>query len=105
MALSYEGSWESRNLAYLAGTAAAYGMDKEAALQAITLIPAQIMGVGDKIGSIEEGKDASILIANGDLLDMKSSSLFLVFIDGKEVDLKVEQVKLYERYLKKYQLD
>jgi imidazolonepropionase-like amidohydrolase len=105
MALSYEGSWESRNLAYLAGTAAAYGMDKEAALQAITLIPAQIMGVGDKIGSIEEGKEASILIANGDLLDMKSSSLFLVFIDGKEVDLKVEQVKLYERYLKKYQLD
>lgn len=105
VALSYEGSWEARNLAYLAGTAAAYGMTKEEALRAITLTPAKIMGVSERIGSLEEGKDASIIVSNGDLLDMKSSTLFLVFLDGVEVDLKVEQVKLYEKYLKKYQLD
>jgi imidazolonepropionase-like amidohydrolase len=104
-ALSQEGSWEVRNLAYLAGTAAAYGLNKEEALKAITLTPAKIMGVDQQIGSIEIGKDASIIISEGDLLDMKSSSIYMVFLSGEALDLKNEQVLLYEKYLKKYKID
>lgn len=105
LALSYEGSWESRNLAYIAGTAAAYGMNKEEALKAITLTPAQIMGSDKRIGSLEAGKDASIIICNGDLLDMKSSALFMVFLEGKELNLQNDQVLLYKKYMNKYGLE
>lgn len=105
IALSYEGSWEARNLAYVAGTASAYGLGKEEALQSITLIPARIMGVDQRIGSLETGKDASLIISDGDLLDMKSSALYKAFLDGEEVDLKNEQVKLYEKYKKKYGIE
>lgn len=105
VALSYEGSWEARNLAYIAGTASAYGMSPEAALQSITLIPAKIMGVDKQLGSLEIGKDASILICNGNLLDMKESSLFKVFLNGEEIDLKNDQVKLFGKYKTKYKID
>jgi len=102
VAISLEGSWEARNLAYIAGTAAAYGLGKEEALKAISLVPAQIMGVSKEIGSLEVGKKASLLIAEGDILDMKSSKLWKAFLDGEELDLKNEQVKLAEKYLEKY---
>jgi imidazolonepropionase-like amidohydrolase len=104
-ALSQEGSWEARNLSYLAGTAAAYGLAKEEALMAITLTPAKIMGVDQQIGSLELGKDASLIICEGDLLDMKSSALSMVFLNGEEIDLKNEQVLLFEKYKKKYKID
>ena len=64
-----------RNLAFNAGTAAAYGLDKEEALAAITLNAARIMGVADKTGSIEVGKDANIVVSSGDLLDMRNSNV------------------------------
>lgn len=104
-ALSFEGSWEARNLAYVAGTAAAYGLNKEAALKAICLSPAEIMGVSDRIGSLAVGKDASILICNGDLLDMKSSELWQVYLCGEAIDFNNEQVKLYQKYMDKYKLN
>lgn len=104
IALSHEGSWESRNLAYTAGTAAAYGMGKEEALKAITLTPAQLAGVGDQIGSLEKGKAASFLLTGGDLLDMKSSAIQRAWLDGNELNLKNEQEKLSEKYLRKYKL-
>ncbi len=104
-ALSLEGSWEARNLAYLAGTAAAYGLNKEAALKAICLSPAEIMGISDRIGSLAVGKDASILICNGDLLDMKSSEIWQAYLCGEAIDLNNEQVKLYQKYMDKYKLN
>lgn len=103
VAISLEGSWESRNLAYLAGTAATYGLSKEEALQTITLNAAQILGVDKQIGSLEVGKNASFIIAEGDILDMRTSKLWRAFLDGEELDLKNEQVKLAEKYLQKYQ--
>ena len=93
-----------RNLAFNAGTAATYGMSKEEALQAITLNAAKILGVDDKTGSIEAGKDANIVISEGDILDMKSSIITDAFIQGRKVDLNNKQKQLYERYKYKYGL-
>ncbi len=93
-----------RNLAFNAGTAAAYGLTKEQALQAITLNAATILGVADKTGSIEAGKDANIIVSEGDLLDMKSSIITQAFIQGRLVSLDNKQHQLYERYKHKYGL-
>ncbi|MEO5682427.1 MAG: amidohydrolase family protein [Chitinophagaceae bacterium] len=93
-----------RNLAFNAGTSAAYGLTKEEALQAITLNAATILGVADKTGSIEAGKDANIIISEGDVLDMKSSIITHAFIQGRLVSLDNKQQQLYERYKYKYGL-
>lgn len=91
-----------RNLSFNAGTAATYGLSKEEALQAITLNAAKILGVSDKTGSLEVGKDANIVIADGDILDMKSSNVAEAFIQGRHVSLDNKQKQLYERYKSKY---
>jgi len=91
-----------RNLAFNAGTAATYGLTKEQALTAITLNPAKILGIDDKTGTLEVGKDANILITNGDLLDMKSSVVNKAFIQGRDVSLDNKGKQLYERYKYKY---
>lgn len=91
-----------RNLSYNAGTAATYGLTKEQALQAITLNAAKILGVDDRTGSLEAGKDANIVISDGDLLDMKSSNVSHAFIQGREISLDNKQKELYERYKFKY---
>ncbi|HEX3024414.1 MAG TPA: amidohydrolase family protein [Chitinophagaceae bacterium] len=93
-----------RNLSFNAGTAATYGLTKEQALQAITLNAAKILGVDDKTGSIEVGKDANIIIADGDILDMKSSNISYAFIQGRQVSLDNKQKQLYERYKYKYNI-
>jgi imidazolonepropionase-like amidohydrolase len=93
-----------RNLSYNAGTAATYGLTKEQALQAITLNSAKILGVDDRTGSIEAGKDANIVISDGDLLDMKSSNVTAAFIQGRSVSLDNKQKQLYERYKYKYSI-
>ena len=93
-----------RNLAFNAGTAAAYGLTKEEALQAITLNAATILGVADKTGSLEAGKDANVIISDGDVLDMKSSIITAAFIQGRQVSLDNKQHQLYERYKYKYGL-
>ena len=91
-----------RNVSYNAGTAATYGLSKEEALSAITLNAAKILGVDDKTGSIEVGKDANIIITTGDILDMKSSTVELAFIQGRKISLENKQTQLYERYEYKY---
>lgn len=91
-----------RNLSYNAGTAATYGLTKEQALQAITLNAARILGIADRTGSLETGKDANIVISEGDLLDMKSSTVTEAFIQGRQVSLDNKQKQLYERYKYKY---
>src|SRR5579871_212289 len=93
-----------RNLMFNAGTAAAYGLTKEQALQAITLNAAKILGIDDRTGSIETGKDANIIISEGDILDMRTSILVHAFIQGREVSLENKQTQLYHRYMTKYGL-
>ena len=93
-----------RNLSFNAGTAATYGLTKEQALQAITLNAAKILGVDDKTGSIEAGKDGNIVVTDGDILDMKSSNVVCAFIQGRLVSLDNKQKQLYERYKYKYSI-
>ena len=93
-----------RNLAFNAGTAAAYGLPKEEALAAITLNAAKIMGVADKTGSIEAGKDANIVVSDGDILDMRTSNVTDAFIQGRKIDLTDKHKLLNERFEQKYEL-
>lgn len=93
-----------RNLAFNAGTAATYGLTKEQALSAVTFNAAKILGIEGKAGTIETGKDANLLIVNGDLLDMRSSVIAQAFIQGRNVSLDNKGKQLYERYKHKYQL-
>jgi len=93
-----------RNLMFNAGVGAANGLTKEQALQAITLNAAKILGVDDRTGSLEVGKDANIIISAGDILDMRTSILSHAFIQGREVSLDNKQTQLYHRYMTKYNL-
>jgi len=97
-----DGQTRGRNLSYNAGTAAAYGLTREQALQAVTLNAAKILGVADKTGSIEVGKDANIVISEGDILDMRTSVVTDAFIQGRKIDLTDKQKQLNERYKRKY---
>ncbi len=92
----------SRNLPYLAGTAAAYGLTKEQALQSITLNAAKILGVDSLIGSIEPGKIASFIISEGDMLDIKTSLVLFAFISGRRIKTTNFQNDLYKKYADKY---
>lgn len=91
-----------RNLAFNAGTAAAYGLTKEQALQAITLNAAKILGIDSLTGSIEVGKDANLFISDGDALDMRTNLLSHAFIQGREISLESHQTELFDKYKKKY---
>lgn len=91
-----------RNLPFNAGTASAYGLSKEEALSAITLNAANILGIADKTGSIETGKDANIVVSEGDILDMRTNIVTQAFIQGRQVDLNNKQKQLAERYETKY---
>jgi imidazolonepropionase-like amidohydrolase len=93
-----------RNLAFNAGTAAAYGLTKEEALAAITLDAAKILGIADRTGSIEVGKDANIIISEGDVLDMRTSIITKAYIQGRDVNLDDKQKQLYKKYMDKYGL-
>lgn len=97
-----DGSARGRNLAFNAGTYAAYGITKEEALSAITLNAAKILGVADRTGSLEPGKDANIVISEGDILDMRSSIITHAFIQGRIIDLTDKHKQLHERYKQKY---
>jgi imidazolonepropionase-like amidohydrolase len=99
-----DGQTRGRNLGYNAGTAATYGLTKEQALQAITLNAAKILGIADKTGSIEAGKDANLIISTGDILDMRTSIVTDAFIQGRKIVLDNKQKQLYERYKYKYNL-
>ena len=91
-----------RNLMFNAGTAAAYGLTKEEALQAITLNAANILGIADRTGSIEAGKDANIIISTGDVLDMRTNNIVKAYIQGRDIDLNDKHKELYKKYSEKY---
>jgi imidazolonepropionase-like amidohydrolase len=97
-----DGQTRGRNLAFNAGTAAAYGLGKEEALQAITLNAAKVLGIADKTGSLEVGKDANIIISEGDIMDMRTSNVTDAFIQGRKIDLTDKHKLLYDRYKHKY---
>ncbi|WP_339876205.1 amidohydrolase family protein [Olleya marilimosa] len=92
----------TRNLPFLAGTTVTYGLSKAQALSLITLNTAKILGVDDKVGSLEVGKDATLFISQGDALDMRTNKLDQAFIQGRNISLETHQTELYKRYSKKY---
>src|SRR5699024_8555037 len=87
-----------RNAPYHAGYAAAYGMGREEALKAITLNPAEIFGVGDKLGSIEKGKQANLFLSDGDPFE-PTSHIEQVFIRGYKIPMVSRHSQLNEEYL------
>jgi imidazolonepropionase-like amidohydrolase len=89
-----------RNLPYHAAFAAAYGMGREAALEAVTIVPARLFGVADRLGSLEAGKAATLFVADGDPFETKTQVRHL-FIDGYLMPLASRQTELYEEYLER----
>ena len=92
----------TRNLPFYAGTFAAYGVEKEKAVEMITLNAAKILGIDDRLGSLEVGKDATLFIAEGDALDMRTNQLSHAFIQGREISLETHQTELWKRYMEKF---
>jgi len=102
VSLSYNGLQNSRNLPFFAGTASAYGLSKEEALQLITLNAAKIIGIDSSCGTLEVGKDANLFISTGDALDMRSNNVENAFIAGRKLNLDGKQQLLYNRFKEKY---
>jgi imidazolonepropionase-like amidohydrolase len=88
----------ARDLPYQAAMAVAFGLPVDEAVKAVTLNAAQIWGVADRIGSIEEGKSADLMVTDGDPLEAKTQ-VKLLYIKGKTVDLDNRHKRLYEKYL------
>jgi len=95
------GATNLRNLPYHAARAVAYGLSADNALRAITLSAAEIIGVGDRIGSLSIGKDATLMIVDGDILET-SSNVTQAWIQGRQVDLGSRHRTLSEKYKTKY---
>lgn len=89
-----------RNLPYQAGFAATYGMGREEALKAITIAPAEILGVADKYGSIEKGKVANLVVADGDIFETKTN-VNHVFINGWKIPMQSRHTQLYDEFLER----
>lgn len=86
-----------RNLPYSAAQAMAFGLPEPEALKGITLYPAQVLGVSDRLGSIEAGKDATLFAADGNILDIRSR-VKRMWIAGREISLETRHTRLYEKY-------
>lgn len=91
-----------RNLPYQAAMASAFGLSKDAALRSITLSVAEILGVDDKVGSLAVGKDATLFIADGDPLEIRTN-VEQCYIQGKKIDMDDRHKILYRKYQQKYQ--
>ena len=105
VSLGMEGQMErmqTRNLPFYAGTFAGFGLDKELAVQLITLNTATILGIDAFTGSLEVGKDATLFISEGDALEMRGNILIHAFIQGRSISLETHQTALWKRYSNKY---
>lgn len=87
----------TRNLPYNASSCAAFGLPKEEALKAVTINAARIWGVADKLGSLEVGKNASLIMTDGDPLEMRTN-VKRVFIDGMDISMESRHTLLYEKF-------
>ena len=103
--LSYADEWwRTRNLPFLAGTAAGFGItDREEALKLVTSNTAKILGIDSMVGTLEQGKHATLFVSAGDALDMRTNVVEHVFIRGRTVDLDDRHKRLYKTYKDKYQ--
>jgi imidazolonepropionase-like amidohydrolase len=100
--LSYNGISNARNLPFFAGTSATHGVSKEDAVMSITLNTAKILGIDKTTGSLEVGKDATLIVSTGDALDMKTSIIEQAFIRGRKLDLTDKHKQLYQKFKNKY---
>ena len=100
VAIRTSGAENVRNLPYNAGFAATYGMGKEEALKAITIVPAEIFGLQDEIGSLETGKIANIVVTDGDIFETKTQVKH-VFINGWQIPMESRHTKLYDEFLER----
>ncbi|MCK7594518.1 amidohydrolase family protein [Pseudomarimonas salicorniae] len=90
-----------RNLPYQAASAVAHGLPADEGLKSVTLYAAQILGVADRLGSLEVGKDATLIVTDGDPLEV-TTRVERAFIGGREIDLDNRHQRLYEKYQRKY---
>ncbi len=95
--LSAGGASLVKNLPHHAAQSVAFGLPEDEALKSITLYPAQVMGVADKLGSIEAGKDATFFVCDGNILDLRTN-VKRMWIAGKEISLESKHTRLYEKY-------
>jgi imidazolonepropionase-like amidohydrolase len=99
------GETRGRNLMFNAGVAAGTGLlTKEQALQAITLNAAKILGIDATTGSLEKGKDANVVVSDGDILDITTNNIIYAYIQGRQINLDNKHKQLYEKYKYKYGL-
>ncbi len=87
----------ARNLPHQVAAAVAFGFPREKAVAAMTLEPARILGIAARVGSLEPGKDATLIVTDGDILDLRTHVL-AAYLDGRALDLSDKQKRLYERY-------
>lgn len=90
-----------RNLPYAAAMAVAHGLPQDAAIRGITLSPAEILGVADHYGSLEQGKSATLIITTGNPLEVETHVTH-AFIDGRQIDLSNKQTELAKKYRERY---
>lgn len=102
VALTYPSAMSGRNLAFTAGTLVSYGLEKEQAVQMITGNSAKILGIDKSYGTLERGKSATLIITDGDVLDMRGNTLTAAYINGRKLNLSGRQQELNKRYLNKY---
>lgn len=101
--MSVEGGWQTRNLPLMAGQAVGFGLAYEDAIAAMTSESAKILGIDATVGTLEAGKDATLIITEGDILDMRTSKVSNAFIRGKEIDLDNKNKQLHRRFQTKYE--
>jgi imidazolonepropionase-like amidohydrolase len=95
------GAWDIRNLPLEAGHAVGFGLPADVALRAMTLTTAEILGIADELGSLEVGKQATLFVSDGDVMDALTQHVTLMFIEGRRVDLGNRHRTLYQKYRQK----
>jgi imidazolonepropionase-like amidohydrolase len=95
--LSGDAAENVRNMPYTAAQAVAFGLPEEEALKAITIYPAEALGVADRLGSLGEGKEATLVVSNGNIFDIRTQ-VTQVWIAGNKMPMETRQTRLYEKY-------
>lgn len=101
--ISNGGGYADRNLGFATGTAVAHGLPYDQGIHAITGGMAKILGIDQTVGTLEQGKDATLFVSSGDALDMRGNNVELAFIMGKNIQINARQQFLYKKYADKYE--